>query len=152
MILAYVKTISNISGTFLVLTVPGPVTELHKPLDESVHNTVCWEPLGEREQGHSGTIMVVMTQDSCGHVKNAIPKQRSKKHMGISQQGKKKSSNYSGCAATSHSLICRTHCARSSVFITLPLTLTDGFGFTIFPIGYLEKVAHGIRGTLEQGE
>jgi hypothetical protein len=28
----------------------------------------------------------------------------------------------------------------------------DGFGFTIFAIGYLEKGACGIRGTLKQGE
>jgi hypothetical protein len=28
----------------------------------------------------------------------------------------------------------------------------DGFGFTIFPIGYLEKGACGVRGTLKQGE
>jgi hypothetical protein len=28
----------------------------------------------------------------------------------------------------------------------------DGFGFTIFLIGYLEKGAHGVRGTLKQGK
>jgi hypothetical protein len=40
----------------------------------------------------------------------------------------------------------------SSVFISLPLTLMDWFGFTIFVIGYLEKGASGVRGTLKQGE
>jgi hypothetical protein len=28
----------------------------------------------------------------------------------------------------------------------------DGFGFTIFVIVYLEKEAHGVRGTLKKGE
>jgi hypothetical protein len=74
MLLVYVKTISNTSGTFLVLTVPGPVIEIHTLLDESVHKYSVLRAMGEKDQGHSGTIMVVMTQDSCRHVRNAIPK------------------------------------------------------------------------------
>jgi hypothetical protein len=42
-------------------------------------------------------------------------------------------------AATDHSLTGRTLSRVSSVFISLPLTLMKRFGFTIFPIGYLEK-------------
>jgi hypothetical protein len=66
--------------------------------------------------------MVVMTQDICGHVKNAIPKQQSKKHTGISQQGKKKNFTSAKSAATDHSLIGRTHCARSqlSFYLSAP--------------------------------
>jgi hypothetical protein len=71
--------------------------------------------MGEKDQGHSGTIMVVVTQDSCGHVRNAIPKQRSNKHKGIAHLGKKKSFTSVGSADTDHSLLGRTHCARSQL-------------------------------------
>jgi hypothetical protein len=40
----------------------------------------------------------------------------------------------------------------SLVFISLPLTLMDGFEFTIFGIGYLENGARGVKGALKQRE
>jgi hypothetical protein len=66
--------------------------------------------------------MVVMTDNRGGYVKNAIPKQRSQKYRGITQQGKKKSFTSAGSAATDHSLICGTHCARRqlSFYLSAP--------------------------------
>jgi hypothetical protein len=41
----------------------------------------------------------------------------------------------------------------SGQFLSLSaLSLMDGFGFTIFAIGYLEKGAHEVRVSLKQGE
>jgi hypothetical protein len=57
------------------------------------------------------------------------------------------------CAATDQSLIGEhTEQGLSSVFLSLPLTLVDRSGFTIFAIGYLEKGACQVRETLKQGE
>jgi hypothetical protein len=51
-------------------------------------------------------------------------------------------------AATDHILIGRTQWLESqlSFYLCLSLTLMDGFGFTIFTIGYLEKGHVGFGG------
>jgi hypothetical protein len=60
-----------------------------------------------------------------------------------------------GCTSNQSQASKHTKQEVHSVFISntsLSLTLMDGFGFTIFMTGYLEKGVHGIRGTLKQGE
>jgi hypothetical protein len=73
--------------------------------------------------------------------------------MGVAQQGKKKSFTFAeGCSHRPESDRQNTLSGISLVFISLSLTLMDGFGFTIFAIDYLEKGAHGVRGSLKQAE
>jgi hypothetical protein len=68
--------------------------------------------------------------------------------------GKAKFTSTEGCASYQSKAGEHTEQEVHSDFIShasLPLTLMDGFGFSIFTIGYLEKEARGVRKTLKQG-
>jgi hypothetical protein len=74
--------------------------------------------------------------------------------MGVTQQGKKKSFTSAGvCSHTPEPDRQNTlRGCQLSFYLSLSLTLMDGFGFTIFAIACLGKGAHWVRGTLKQKE
>jgi hypothetical protein len=77
-----------------------------------------------------------------------------KETRGVTQQGKKNCfTSAEGCSHRPEPDRQNTLSGDSGQFLSLSaLSLMDGFGFTIFAIGYLEKGAHEVRVSLKQGE
>jgi hypothetical protein len=86
-------------------------------------------------------------------VRNAIPKWWSKKHLGVTQQGKKKSFTSVEGSATDHSLIGRTQWAGSQLSFYLFGPHPDGWDLVHNLCNWLLRIGvSGVRWALKGGE